>query len=246
MIDKQKLQVDPSYQRPRKPEVIRKIRAHFDPIAFHALSVVDRGEGLFYIIDGQQRHAAVLDRPEITEVPCLIYKRDDLKLEASHFLVVNTIRKAVTPLEKFHARVTSGDARAIEIYEFARKEGYQVVDHGHENVGCIRCIQAIESSWKKDSEAFQKVWPTLRTMCRAKPIVAQLLKALFQIQIEGSFDQEFSDYWSSKGVAEAVLTMDAYCHKVRKSNAKNWAEAMLRDFKDYKRAKKKSGNAAIK
>src|SRR5689334_6103185 len=70
MIDKTKLNVDLSYQRKTTKSRVDKIREEWSWIAFGAVSVALRGDGEWFVMDGQHRVLAAMMRDDIKEVPC--------------------------------------------------------------------------------------------------------------------------------------------------------------------------------
>jgi len=113
------LLVDHAYQRmaeePSSKRLIRHIAENWDWRLCAPLTVSDRlpPEAGLYVIDGQHRLAAALERGDIAELPCIISKFDGIEDEARLFVALNSARRQVGEVEKFHARVASKDHYAL-------------------------------------------------------------------------------------------------------------------------------------
>src|SRR4051812_31723657 len=88
-----RLAVDASYQRPRNERKIRKIANNFDPDALGVLYVSKRADGTYVILDGQQRHAALIEMGwQDQQVPCHVYTGLSVADEARLFGEYNELR----------------------------------------------------------------------------------------------------------------------------------------------------------
>lgn len=108
------LVVDGQYQRAMSAKgrsTVAKIIAEFDWLRFGAISVARRG-GKLAIIDGQHRAVAAAAMG-IAHVPCMVAIGD--AAEAATFVAINDVRTAVTPVDKFRAKVAAGDPAAVEL-----------------------------------------------------------------------------------------------------------------------------------
>lgn len=113
------LLVDHAYQRmaeePSSRRLIQHIAENWDWRLCAPLTVSDRQppEAGLYVIDGQHRLAAAVRRGDITEIPCIISKFEGIEDEARLFVALNSARRQVGDVEKFHARVASKDHYAL-------------------------------------------------------------------------------------------------------------------------------------
>lgn len=113
------LSVDHAYQRmaeePSSKRLIRHIAENWDWRLCAPLTVSDRAppEPGMYVIDGQHRLASAVLRGDIDELPCIISKFDGIEDEARLFVALNSARRQVGEVEKFHARVASKDHYAL-------------------------------------------------------------------------------------------------------------------------------------
>jgi hypothetical protein len=114
-----KLTVDPRYQRPVFPAKVKKIQDGFDPDAFGVLYVSERADGSLVILDGQQRHAAVMGMPgwENDYLPAIVYTGLTVRQEAALFTLYNGIRTKPRPSDMYRAALVAGDpsVKAINV-----------------------------------------------------------------------------------------------------------------------------------
>jgi hypothetical protein len=114
------LNVDHDYQRPIKLDLVQKIVDEFDPRAFGVAEISERTDSTLWILDAQQRVAAIRRMGLDDEiVPCLIHYGLTKDEEAGLFIKLNK-NKGVSTYEKYHARVTALDPVAVDIEEIIR------------------------------------------------------------------------------------------------------------------------------
>lgn len=126
------LVVDHAYQRmaeePSSKRLIQHIAGNWDWRLCAPLTVSDRAppeQGL-YVIDGQHRLAAALLRQDVHELPCIISKFSGIEDEARLFVALNSARRQVGEVEKFHARVASKDHYALAAKRVIEDSGLTV------------------------------------------------------------------------------------------------------------------------
>lgn len=126
------LAVDHAYQRmaeePSSRRLIKHIESNWDWRLCSPLTVSDRAppEPGLYVIDGQHRLMAAMGRGDITELPCIISKFDGIEDEARLFVALNSARRQVGEVEKFHARVASKDHYALAAKRVIEDSGLTV------------------------------------------------------------------------------------------------------------------------
>lgn len=126
------LLVDHAYQRmaeePESRRLINHIAANWDWRLCAPLTVSDRSppEPGLYVIDGQHRLAAARLRGDIGQIPCIISKFEGIEDEARLFVALNSARRQVGEVEKFHARVASKDHYALATKRVIEGSGLRV------------------------------------------------------------------------------------------------------------------------
>lgn len=168
------LQVDPSYQR----SLVRghkKIAAEYDPIAFGIPLVAQRDDGSLWIVDGQQRIAALKLRGTHKWVRCEVFASKGPEHEAEVFRQVNKNRTALKPLQLFHALLVAGDEQCWKVKNEVEKRGMAIPkgeSHGtaadsesaSKQVRCVDALVRILSRGGPEALAFvldavSKAWP---------------------------------------------------------------------------------------
>lgn len=129
-LDTDKLQIDTAYQRaidsPASQRLIKGIACQWDWGLCSVLLISDRGDDGLFVVDGQHRVAAARLRDDIPHLPCLTTIMSSREAEAKLFVAVNTKRKTVSPLDRFHARCMAGDEEALDILDAVTSAGLEV------------------------------------------------------------------------------------------------------------------------
>lgn len=116
--------VDHTYQRmvegTASQKLIRTIAESWDWRLCAPLTVAHRTEEEtespgYYVIDGQHRLAAAEMRGDIDELPCIISRFGGMEAEALCFVSINSARRQISPLDRFHARVAAKEELALKI-----------------------------------------------------------------------------------------------------------------------------------
>lgn len=136
-----------NYQRPAVEASVRKITRDFDPQALGGIVVNRRGDGSYFVIDGQQRVEA-LRRMEHVTVDCLVLTGLTIVQEARLFQRLNGDRTGVDALGLFKSRLAYGEPEAIEIDAIARRHGYKVQKHHGEYLDGIAAVRALEKVYR--------------------------------------------------------------------------------------------------
>ena len=108
-VSKHAIQIDHSYQRDLNEGKRQRISSNFNWAAFGAISLCRRKDGSLWCIDGQHRLESVMARSDVADVPAVIFNLgDELRDEATDFLVANKERKALTRHVLLDARLIEG------------------------------------------------------------------------------------------------------------------------------------------
>jgi len=174
-----KMTVAPLAQRDLKKAWVDHLVRNFNPEAVGALTVSER-DGHYYIVDGQNRAAAmrVIGWAD-QRVECDVYRGLTLEQEADLFLWLNH-RLNVDTLASFHIAVTAGRNVESDIDRIVQKNGLKV-------------------SREKTNGAVGAVGTLRRIYNRGGPIGAELLDRTLHITYES-----FGDYGLSSTVIDGV------------------------------------------
>ena len=162
VLEVSKLFVDDTYQRPLTTFAAR-IERDFDPALVGTLVVSARDRGLYAIVDGQTRAAAITnlaaeDKAPIG-VPCLVYHGLSQADEAKLFARLQKERRGIASAHRFRAAIVAGDPEPIAIQEIANRVGYEV---GPAGAGMISAVAALEKVYRRGPELLERVLVILR------------------------------------------------------------------------------------
>lgn len=181
------LQVDSSYQRGVLP-VHRKIVMQFDADMVGVLVVSKRPDDSLYLVDGQQRRAALL-AIGIRRWLCRVVHCDGPTREAEIFIGINggkgTVSR-VTGLYLFRAMIASGDRCAQDLYREVEAQGFHLSGRQLEwpYMTCALSLLRIANAQGLDHvrlllTTVKKCWPESNSALR-KTFIVGLSKALIE------------------------------------------------------------------
>ncbi len=118
--------VNPIYARACSPRHVTQIVNNFDPRKIGTIVVCDIGDNKYEIIDGQHRvEACKRLKHEWIEVHVL--ENMSLEERAEFYHSFNTLRKPLSSIEKFKARLIEGDGESVAIHEICKRVGMQIM-----------------------------------------------------------------------------------------------------------------------
>lgn len=147
------IKVDTRYQRGLNLAQVERIASQFDPGAFGTITVSRRNDGSLWVLDGQHRLAALQHMNWGDQrVPCIVYDGLSLDDEAKLFYSPQMTRRALTPMERFRARLILGDPVAIEIKRIANAHGYEIntgtgSDGNTDTIDAVAAVECIYKTW---------------------------------------------------------------------------------------------------
>jgi len=165
-IDKTKLEVDHSYQRPEARQKVLRIAAEFSWRKFGCLVVSLREDDRDVVIDGQHRALAAMKRDDVSLVPCMVFTELQLADEAGAFVGLNTARKPVSALVKYEAQLIAGDAIAVWVEQTLKAFGFERVNTLR-NAMQIKCIAEIQKMAETNETRTYSTLRILASLCRA-------------------------------------------------------------------------------
>jgi hypothetical protein len=134
---------DPAYQRDVDPKRVAKMAAEFDRRLVGVLEVSKRPDTRFAILDGQHRHATLLQvEGDDALLVCQVYEELTEQDEARLFHEINARRKQLNFWDRWKSRRAAGDERVLAIEQVLANHGLQV--HPSVGDGNIAATQALE------------------------------------------------------------------------------------------------------
>lgn len=152
-VNKNILTVAPEYQRTASPSLIKSIKDSWDWRAAGVL-VVSKRDNQHFVIDGQHRLRAAQSIAEIDKLPCIIFDGLSLSEEAAALAEINSNRKSMSAIDKFRARLLSGDQLASYVNNRIEAMNFRVAAKGANTFNCIKQLMICAS---KNKARFDRV-----------------------------------------------------------------------------------------
>lgn len=111
-----------------------------------------RKDGSCFVVDGQQRLAAVKRRGDITKVPCIVFESEGRSSEARDFRLTNLGRCHMNSCTSFKSAVMAKMEPEATISAWLATQGLRVKSNGKSPNG-IDFPAWLVRLWKKDAEA---------------------------------------------------------------------------------------------
>lgn len=182
MIPKEEINIDMSYQRDLHENKVIAIASAWSWVGCGVIIISERG-GKYYAMDGQHRVAGSMRRDDIKSLPCLVFKVATLEEEAQFFLDLNTLRAAMSALEKQKALEVSDDDAANYIKSLLKSHGLNLTKAAREQ-GEIKCIAQLRRMFFEDRIAMETVLGLAVTISDTV-INKDLLDGLFYLHTHG-------------------------------------------------------------
>ena len=145
------LNISDSYQRTIVPNRVSRIAKNLDQDAFGSLTVGQRKDGSYWVVDGMQRLTAAR-KLGIGMVPCDVFQSDGQEHEARVFRLKNRERTNVSAVVLFRAQLTEGDEQTLAIADCVKSAGFKLgLDNHSTSWPYIRAVKALERSFVRVS-----------------------------------------------------------------------------------------------
>lgn len=179
LLDKTTLQIDASYQRVLSEHRVLALAQSWSWLGCGSLLVAERSPGEFFVFDGQHRLEAANRRSDVFELPCLVFKLDDISEEAKAFFRANCVRGNVTVFDKLRALLVANDQVAIDAVALMKQQGYEPSQRGEDHG--VRCLGGFLMYFKRERDLFTKTWPLIAELHDGRPIMDKPLAAIMYI-----------------------------------------------------------------
>lgn len=187
-ISADRLAIDESYQRAtdskRSRRLIFNIAKRWNWNYCQPLVVSRREDSSLYVIDGQHRLSAALQRGDIPHLPCVVLHGQEPGTEAAAFVALNTQRQKLSQADIFNALLAAGDEAAKLVADILHETGWRTTRFQQPTVGTLCCAPMIVTALRLYGEPV--IRNSLASLREAYPETAiakmsLLLKALFLI-----------------------------------------------------------------
>ena len=148
-VDLRLIRFDESYQRPKQLGLIRKIALAFQYGSLGMPVVVQREDGFFYAIDGQQRITALREINKIipgfmTHIWCeVVLEKDAKAIEEAKIFIGRNRRANMALLSTFKAEYRAKDRQAVDIIRKMSAKGLSLEGINIKGALYVKCVSAI-------------------------------------------------------------------------------------------------------
>lgn len=203
-IDKNLIDVDPTYQRGLDENRVLKILDWFTWKSFGALTLAKAENGRYHAIDGQHRLEAAKRHPNVSLLPCTIIEADGTIGEAETFVTVNANRKNVSQLEMYWAELAAGDEDAQTIAQVCERAGVKVLRYPGSNAqykpGETIAVASLRSLLDKNSALRARQILEVLANAKLEPITGLQIKACEALMT----DPEYRDQIEPEAISDAI------------------------------------------
>jgi hypothetical protein len=215
-IHKSQLEADPTYQRDANLTKIKSIARDWSWKALGALHVAQRSNGKYLVFEGNHRLLAAKRRPEVQELPCLVFPSKGVVEEAESFLTVNTNRRPLSSIDRFKAQVAVGLPEAMIVQGLLDGAGYTLSTSPADGKRQTGAVGALVKSARTDADVLRRVWPLILKLADDGPIPGRLVQAVYYVErkLASTPDSLLESPWRDrliklglKGLLEATAAM---------------------------------------
>lgn len=208
------LNISDAYQRTIVPARVSRIAKNLDQDAFGSLTVGQRRDGSYWVVDGMQRLTAAR-KLGIAMVPCDVFESDGQEHEARVFRLKNRERTNVTSIALFRAQLTEGDKQTLDIAAVVKKAGLKIALRDEkQGWPYIRAVKGLERSYArvggdgllKALEILSQAWPAEDGALQGDMIDGM---CMFMAKNEGFDQQRLVEKLKMKAVSGVVRAADA-------------------------------------
>jgi hypothetical protein len=203
-INKNLIDIDPSYQRGLDEARVGKILDWFAWDSFGAIVIAPSADGRYNCIDGQHRLEAAKRHPKVDHVPAVIIAVAGTVGEAETFVAVNADRKNVSPLEMHWAKLAAEDPEAVTVAQVVERAGITILRYPASNGNFKPCETIAVSSIRSliDRRGAMRGRQMLEVLAKAdlKPVTAHQIKAVELLLT----DPEFCDQIEPQALTDAI------------------------------------------
>lgn len=136
--------IDHEFQRPPDREWVKRTANEFDPELFGVVIASLRSNGMFSLMDGQQRWLVLRDLG-ITDLPAYIHTGKTREEESRIFVAMNFDRKMVNAWYHYRALRFAGDERILDVENIVQSAGFVVGSKAGKSDAIIQSPSALMS-----------------------------------------------------------------------------------------------------
>lgn len=198
VIHKTQLRPHPEVQRIFSHAHANAILKKWEEASAGVLVVVLRENGEMFVIDGQHRLWAAMQRTDFHYFNCLVITGATNIEEAILWRRYNIERKNPGALDRFHNAVREGQPNAAKINKFIEKIGRIVPLSRNSDSKTVVCVSTIEKLMQSFPEETEKVFPLVGEVCEGHVFDESIIKAFVYLETKLDNDSLMSPKWSSR------------------------------------------------
>lgn len=180
-IRKELLNVDDTYQRDKVSEdKVRKMAAEWDWTLLEPLMVAERPDGSLWVYMGGHRVRSSFYRSDIFELPCMVFKLDDIASEARAFVANAKLTKSIGSLDTFRASHVAQEPTAVRTGEVLKANGIEVRKNASRPTE-IKCVHTIQKAVAENEEMASRVLRVCASLTDDKPISSAVFRGIFRL-----------------------------------------------------------------
>ena len=214
------LNISEAYQRTIVPGRVNRIAKNLDQDAFGSLTVGQRRDGSYWVVDGMQRLTAAR-KLGIVMVPCDVFDSDGQEHEARVFRLRNKERTNVSSTALLRAQLTEGDEQTLAIAATVKQAGLKLgLQDNSTKWPYIRAVKALERSFQRVQA--EGLLLALEIICEAWPgedgaLQGDMIEGMcWLVKKKADFDKKrLIDRLSKKSIVSVLRAADAN-HKLAK------------------------------
>lgn len=143
------LNISDAYQRTIVPARVNRIAKNLDQDAFGSLTVGQRRDGTYWVVDGMQRLTSAR-KLGIGMVPCDVFQSEGQEHEARVFRLKNRERTNVTACALFRAQLVEGDVQTVDIASVVTGAGLSLrFENGKPGWPFVKAVVSLEKAYRK-------------------------------------------------------------------------------------------------
>lgn len=192
--------IDMTYQRYPAIAKIRAIAANFNENAAGLLTVSQRSDETYVVVDGNHRLEA-MKKQGILLAQCQVCRGLTVEQEAEIYIWCNTARKQPDALDQFKARLIKNDPIVLAIRAIVEKHGLSIQLNtgtgrgGSRGKNALWAVTALETIYTKGKEKLldevlilaTRSWPHEANVLEAKVLLGIMQ---FHIKYQGKYSRE--------------------------------------------------------
>lgn len=178
-LNKNVLNIDDTYQREeRSKEAIVRIARDFSWMLFEPLMIALRSDGTHWVIEGGHRARGVMLRGDIQEVPCFVFRVDEIAKEAQAFINGAKNSNSISAFHTFRASVAAGFENAVKTKQILDRLGLVAAKQGSGSPQ-IKCVAAVQKAVADNAELAERCLEACIKMAGTESVDGYVFKGLF-------------------------------------------------------------------